>query len=80
MSGAFHLYKPTAGCRDSKSKMLLGDCECCGAEDQLVIYDAFLPPYGLWAWVCQDCLSKTGGRTGTGLGQRYQMVNDEEDE
>ena len=80
MSSATHLYRPTAGCHNTKPTALSGDCQCCGAEDQIVIFDAFLPPYGTWMWVCQPCFDKAGGRTGTGLGQRYEMINDEEDE
>jgi len=39
-------------------------------------YDAFIPAYGCWACVCEDCARKFGIRLGTGFGQRYDLQAD----
>lgn len=49
-------------------------CQLCGKHFQTLVYDAYLPLRGGWAWICPECARAEGVRTGNGRGQLYNRT------
>lgn len=50
-------------------------CDTCSQPFGTVMYDANV--WGCWGNVCQRCFRLAGGKLGTGLGQKYQLQEDD---
>ena len=59
----------------------LNGCDICGKEFVNIMYDACVSDrlFGpkQWGNVCHECFLLGGGRLGTGLGQKYELQEQE---
>lgn len=67
------------GSQKGRISYLSGRCDVCGTQDQAVIYDARVPPRHAWANLCEPCFVKLDCKLGIGRGQKYELLNEEEE-
>lgn len=53
------------------------NCDICGDDFKGTMYDA-KTTHGPWGNLCTDCFKKHGVGLGTGRGQKYQQLNEED--
>ena len=57
------------GSQKGRISYMSGRCDVCGNHGQATIYDARMPPHGVWANLCEPCFVKFGCQLGVGRGQ-----------
>lgn len=53
---------------------LSASCQVCHKKINNVIFDCYVPTYGMWRHICPDCF--VAHRCRTGLGRGKQMILD----
>jgi hypothetical protein len=66
------------GTQKGRISNLSGRCDACGTFGETTIYDARVPPRGVWAYLCEPCFVKFGCQLGEGRGQKYELKDEEE--